>query len=212
MNSALLLLLLSMLVAVDAACGPAPDGEALTIKFCFGRVIRLHGVFDIRIRAAVTDGLSGLRVYTIREEFKTTCGIAANRINWYPELSDSAGTACFDKTARLRLCQEGYDAESVIIEPYDLDYPADIVYKLNYTLVEECGVNPPPTPKPGTFAPTPPIIPPTPAPPPTPVPRMFTGAQPPNTATTSAPVVVATSGAAATRVVVGLLVLNTVLF
>jgi len=171
-------LMVGALVCIACAqiCPVPADGTAVTAKFCGLYQVEVpYGESDVRIRVAVTDGLSGLRIGVSRfTPDKSACSFLFddNDRRIYPQFTLKEGTACYDRTVRLGFCQlSGKQYITLLVQMFDLDYSANFTYSVTFGNRLLCG---PPT----TAAPTPRVTFPPPLPTtstaaPTPAPRKF---------------------------------------
>jgi hypothetical protein len=133
------------IAAVAAACTAPPFGISDTAVGC-GRfdVLADYGTFDVRVRVAVTDGLSGMRLGVALSKPAECGNLADNKPNFVAGFASLDGTACYDRTVTgLRFCPVSVIPNiTLLVEPFDLAYPAPLIYNVTFTRVGGCELPP----------------------------------------------------------------------
>jgi hypothetical protein len=158
------MIVLLFLAAVAAQCTPPTTGirTVAAARICSKFDIEPPiGTYDVRLRVATTDGLSGVKVAVALVKEASCLIFQINDERSIAGFTDSKGTACFDRTVpRLRFCPRSLQPNiTLVIGPFDFQYPAPLIYNVTFTRVGGCETTAPtPYPPPPPFvsvAPTP---------------------------------------------------------
>lgn len=111
-----------------------------TVRVCGKYAVNVpYGMSDMRVRIAVTDGLSGLRIGISREPpEKLSClmiyGLPLSEL-MIPELHERDGVACYDRSIRIGFCETVARQQTItiLLQPFDGAYPAPTNISVTFT-------------------------------------------------------------------------------